>query len=229
MCEPQTIQMCTEALEVAINTRGPLPVQVSSETLEVALNATESLPIQIGNQALEAAIDSGVIQLTLQPGTVDYVNMWFIIANVVFSVFITGLLVYIASKQYRVDKNRLNYEKFGKRLPMLEAITPYINEVKGLGKSSDYLPIRYRFEDTTEMAAYVFDEKIAKYLERLLEITNEFSNVIAEKEQADSRQGSMGQAEYDECVATYAREKAELTRNLNDFEKTIHPTFKDYF
>jgi hypothetical protein len=87
----------------------------------------------------------------------------------VFSALLTPLIaivaLYIAYQQYKVNKSRLNQERYARRLEVFKAVRSYISSIAREGKT-DFQKVTQFYADVGE-ADFLFKADIPKQIEKL--------------------------------------------------------------
>jgi len=77
---------------------------------------------------------------------------------------VAGLGLYIAYRQWKTSRDRLKLDLFEKRFAVYEATRTFIKSIISSGKAEDQ-PM-YIFRASTGETKWLFDEKVANYLDK---------------------------------------------------------------
>lgn len=88
---------------------------------------------------------------------------WIDIFQALLTPAIALLVAYIAYQQWCINKNRLKHELFDRRYHMFELVRDFIGKITSYSRIDEQ--DRLKFYRATRGSRFIFDEKIAKYIE----------------------------------------------------------------
>ena len=111
------------------------------------------------------------------------VNVWLAVSNIVLSVVIGGIAVFIARQQWQTARQKLRLDLFDRRYAFYESLKQMIDEAQS--NKGDMLATLGKYLTTRTTAQFLLhDDAIDKYVSRLFEQLRELYKLRYEKHAA---------------------------------------------